>query len=670
LTYLETEFMGRKLQSRILGAATRMVVLAAAVASSSAWAQAQTVVIDETRTIGQTNTAIERDFDVATAGEYEIRFSDLQVPAPLSNYRVAVTRGADVVATIESPATTRRFAATVGSYGVRVIGAPGAQSTFATVGLRIVNVATNAPVLDLSNVLQNVVPPPPATQKTLDTTFEVTAAGRYELALADLQFPVALNQVTAAVIREGAPQVSANLTAPGTAAFDATPGVYRVVAVGTAASTRAAGLFSVRVRPAAGGAARFSQVIDLGDVARIGASVLDAQSHTLVVTDFAVPAALASTSSVVVADGAVVATLAAPGSVAFNAVAIEHTVFTLGSSAGASGGSYGVELRRGATAVVAGSRTVAAGANGVSFAFTADVTAAGRYALRLTDFAFSQAFTSLRAIAVQGGTSSGTVNAGTTPSEFDLQTGRVSLLVFGQLNAGTTGLFGLNLVSTAAGARPVIDLTQGAGALFDARRVEISTPGRYEAIATDLGFPVNFANLDVQISRGTEVVGTFFAGGTFIFNVATPGTYFVNFIARPGATGGGYGTYRLRVATAAPAPTVTLTAESTTVTTGSPARLRWTSTNATSCTASNAWAGSKPTAGEEATAAISAASVFQLACTGPGGTTSAQVSIAVSAPDNSGGGGGGSLPWSFLIGLGALVALQWRRQRLPARGIR
>jgi hypothetical protein len=632
------------------------------------WAQAQSIVLDETRTIGQINTAIERDFTVAAAGSYEIRLTDLQVPAPLANYRVAITRGSEVVATLESPNSSRQFNASAGSYGVRVIAAPTAPNSFGTVGVQIFNATTNTAVVDFSNVVQNVDPPPPATQKTLDTTFEVTAAGRYELALADLQFPVAVNQVTAAVIREGAPQVSANLTAPGTAAFDATPGVYRVVAVGTAASTRAAGLFSVRVRPVGGGAARFLQVVELGNVARIGSAVLEAQSHTLVLADFAVPAALSSTAAVVVADGAVVSTLAAAGNAAFNALAAEHTVFSLGTSSGASGGSYGVELRRGTTTVVAGSRTVPAGANGVSFAFSADVVAAGRYSLRLTDFAFAQAFTALRAVVVQGGTSVGSLNAGTAPTEVDLQVGRVSVLVFGQQNAGSSGLFGVNLTSTAVGARPLIEQTQGAGALFDARRVEIATAGRYEAVVSDLGFPVNFSNLDAQISRGTESVGSFFAGGAFIFNVTTPGTYFVNFIARPGTTGGGYGTYRIRLATAAPAPTVTLTAEATTVTTGTSARLRWSSTNATSCTASNAWSGSKATSGDEATAPISTTSIFQLTCVGPGGDARAEVSITAAPPNDSGGGGGGSLPWSFLVGLSALLAANMRRKHVATQG--
>lgn len=85
--------------------------------------------------------------------------------------------------------------------------------------------------------------------------------------------------------------------------------------------------------------------------------------------------------------------------------------------------------------------------------------------------------------------------------------------------------------------------------------------------------------------------------------------------------------------TAAPAPSINLSANPTSVVTGSPSTLTWTSTNATSCTASNGWSGTKATSGSQSTGNLSATTNFTLHCTGPGGTTNRSVSVTVtSAP--------------------------------------
>ncbi len=77
----------------------------------------------------------------------------------------------------------------------------------------------------------------------------------------------------------------------------------------------------------------------------------------------------------------------------------------------------------------------------------------------------------------------------------------------------------------------------------------------------------------------------------------------------------------------ADAPVVTLVANPTTVDSGGTTTLTWSSTNATSCTASGAWSGSRATSGSEASAAITTASTFTLACTGPGGTTQRSATV-------------------------------------------
>lgn len=94
-------------------------------------------------------------------------------------------------------------------------------------------------------------------------------------------------------------------------------------------------------------------------------------------------------------------------------------------------------------------------------------------------------------------------------------------------------------------------------------------------------------------------------------------------------------------------PTLDLTASPTSVTSGSSSTLSWTSTNATSCTASanpthGTWTGAKAVSGNQTTGALTSSKVFTLNCTGPGGdisdsvtvtVTQAQVSVTLDAND-------------------------------------
>jgi hypothetical protein len=121
-----------------------------------------------------------------------------------------------------------------------------------------------------------------------------------------------------------------------------------------------------------------------------------------------------------------------------------------------------------------------------------------------------------------------------------------------------------------------------------------------------------------------------------------------------------------------PEPTVTLTATPGTVTTGTAAKLSWTTQDASDCAASGAWTGKKALAGDEMSAPISAQSAFSLSCNGPGGTADATVMVKVQTAagpsdttpaTSTGGGGGGALDWWDVSALLALLALR----RLPDR---
>ena len=78
-------------------------------------------------------------------------------------------------------------------------------------------------------------------------------------------------------------------------------------------------------------------------------------------------------------------------------------------------------------------------------------------------------------------------------------------------------------------------------------------------------------------------------------------------------------------------PTVTLTASPSAVNTGVSSTLTWNSTNATACSASGVWTGSKAASGTQAVTPTTT-STYSLSCTGTGGTTTSSVTITVTAP--------------------------------------
>src|SRR5215472_256410 len=83
-------------------------------------------------------------------------------------------------------------------------------------------------------------------------------------------------------------------------------------------------------------------------------------------------------------------------------------------------------------------------------------------------------------------------------------------------------------------------------------------------------------------------------------------------------------------------PGITLTATPGTVSSGSASTLSWSSTNATSCTASGGWSGSKGMSGSWSTGALSATTTFTLTCNGASGTTPATQSTTVGVSTTGG----------------------------------
>ncbi|MEK7538568.1 MAG: peptidylprolyl isomerase [Patescibacteria group bacterium] len=78
-----------------------------------------------------------------------------------------------------------------------------------------------------------------------------------------------------------------------------------------------------------------------------------------------------------------------------------------------------------------------------------------------------------------------------------------------------------------------------------------------------------------------------------------------------------------------PAPTVTLFANPSSLTPGSTTTLKWSSVDATSCTASGGWTGNAALSGVQTLSNLTATSTYTLTCTGAGGTVAESVTVMV-----------------------------------------
>lgn len=83
-----------------------------------------------------------------------------------------------------------------------------------------------------------------------------------------------------------------------------------------------------------------------------------------------------------------------------------------------------------------------------------------------------------------------------------------------------------------------------------------------------------------------------------------------------------------------PSPTVLLSASPTSIISGQSSTLTWSSTNATSCTSSGGWTGTKTTSGSE-NVSPTTTSLYTLTCTGDGGSGNASATVNVTASGGS-----------------------------------
>jgi hypothetical protein len=642
------------------------------------------VIAADAQTLGATTQLAERlppaqEFTVTAAGQVRVTLADLAAPQAFTQLRLLVSRGATNVATLTS-AGTQQFAATPGTYKVQVTGVPAQQTSTAgpagTFDVEVRELTGNTVLKHFADGIA-ALPAPPTAQSGFDTTFEIAQAGTYQVKLNDRSFPAALSAVDLLLVRADGGDAPVTLSGPCTAqagctvSFTAAAGSYDLIVVATASGSDQAGLYSIAISGGPLAAVAYASTQPVGRLPLPTSIELPASgAYTLAATDHAIPAALSTLRLRLIKGADLLATLdvagATPASSAFTvpaAGAAQLFVFSRApTGAGGGTGVFSIGVSQGTQAVYRDLRTLPAGydstvgAGGYRFAFTAP--SAANYLFRLRDLAFPFAFSQLRAVIVQNGVVVQNVTTVNSETTVPLVNGPAFLAVLGiPATATANSLMGLSLVPQAGGTA-LLDQAQGVGPLFATRVVNIPAAGSYDLSINDLQFPAAFTELAVAVTRGPELIGQVFGSDRIRFT-AQAGAHSINLLARPDATAQ-YATWGFQLADSPPAPVVSLAANPAAVSRDATTSLTWSATGATGCTASGGWNGARALTGTETTVAINVDTVFTLACTGDGGSTSRSVTVTVAA---SSGGGGGALGLGALLALALLTVRQLRMRR-------
>ncbi len=126
-----------------------------------------------------------------------------------------------------------------------------------------------------------------------------------------------------------------------------------------------------------------------------------------------------------------------------------------------------------------------------------------------------------------------------------------------------------------------------------------------------------------------------------------------------GCSGGSSSTSSAQPASNGPTATVSLSASATAIDAGESVTLSWSSNNATGCTASGGWSGSRSTSGSESVGPLNQTTSFTLSCAGSGGGGLAEVTVQVNT------GNGVSITLSANpsnVVQGGTTTLQWTSQ--------
>jgi hypothetical protein len=621
-------------------------------------------------------TTTQQSFNIPAAQDLIVTFTDLQVPAALVSADVVITQGAAIagMAQLAAPAAsaTVSLPAAAGDYTLYVFGQPNSAFSVGTFTVCVAPKSSPSNCIQSASLAGNITAQSTANDPTVSTfssNLQVTTSGSYTFNFQDLRFPVALKTAPNLALFQGSTPVQLGIAAGS--AISLSPGTYTLLAIAQADQAIKSGLFGITIG-ASGSASLLDTAVPVG-LTKNSPPFLNgtAQSVTLTVIDYAFPGPLASASALLTAGGSALGQVsAAGGAMSFPAPAGDLQLWTY-AAVGAGPGTFSADVS-GAADLYTIAQGVQPAGSAYAYAFVSPPLTAGSYQATAADLQFPSQLSGLSFAVAQNGAIV-QQSASAASIDFSATPGSVILLVSTQTpssgSASGNGLFDVNLQTSGASAQLVYDKTQvvsSTAALFDAQTINLGTSASFDASLTDLQFPAAFSNLALVISRGSQILGKIYGGGVFSFP-GSSGSYQLTFVATPGVNQATppvmqqFGLYGVSIVFSA--PVVNLTSSVASAVTDSPITLTWTSSNASSCTASGGnWTGSKAAGGGTEVIILSATTTYTLSCTGTGGVKAQSVTVTATPKPSSGGGGGGELDTALLIFAGALAAARLRKR--------
>lgn len=394
-------------------------------------------------------SALQATFNVAQAGTYRLKLTDLQFPEALASVPQVLLLQETTSGPVVVPVNQDMFDATPGTYQLLILAT--AQST-SLAGLYNVRVDSGDGTEAIYVSTQPVGDLPPATDVT------IAAAGTHALTLADAVFPASLTSISAVVTQNGA--VLEKLDAAGTKNLVAAQGSAQIYVNATPSASEGVGAFSLQLSRA--GTEVYADVVAVDDSADPASpaiysaeysTAVPAGPYQLKLEDFERPEPLASLKAAMTQGAVVRGLLPSEGAAQFDLqagrlkvlVAVRLPAVT--DPAELRNALFGLTVTAGGASEPLLETT--RGVGGFFRTHPVVIEATGPYDLTLQDLAFPQSMRDAMLVITRGTDLIAQIYGSSTVPRQQLDAGTYVLNFLGQPASGESyGAYGLSIANS------------------------------------------------------------------------------------------------------------------------------------------------------------------------------------------------------------------------------
>jgi hypothetical protein len=304
------------------------------------------------------------DINLPAVDNYTVNSVDLQIPAALADFKLALVQGAELL--IKQTATGNgAFSANAGTARLYIA----ASASSSSAGLY--SVAINRGATVVTSLVDTVTDTVSAGTEGYVFTKTLPAAGNYSLQLRDFAIPATLLNLSANVSQGGV--TLGSLSAAGTLSINAAAGDVTIAVVAKPDAAVSAGLFGIALTPIGSTTPLLEKTQGVGGIISQDFNVSAAAHFSVTATDFAAPVALGQQLRVAVTRGATsVGSIIGGGTFGFDTTPGTYTVNVISTAQSTPGyGMYGISV---ATAPVVNLTAAGNVSSGSSTTLTWDAT--------------------------------------------------------------------------------------------------------------------------------------------------------------------------------------------------------------------------------------------------------------------------------------------------------